>query len=240
MLSFFIPINNSDYNLSSELASRKKRLHSCTSGRRSIMKILKKIRKSIGSSSSLKERDDYLPLSKHLVPICFNSNIHGENIKLSSDGLLAKRNQSFCKAIVFSNRALLIGEEISFVITSVSSDWNGSLRFGFCNINPANIRNKLPKYMCPNLTNLPGCYARALQDEETKIGTVLTFWLNEFGQIMYKINGHLQGIFLQIEYSHVNIPMWAMIDVYGLVTSVKIVSKYIQILNLKKNIYNNF
>lgn len=189
------------------------------------MKILKKLRNRIVSSP--KRSDDCCSLSKHLVPICFNNTVHGDNIKLSTDGLLAKRNQSFCKAIVFSNRALLIGEEISIVITSVSSAWSGSLRFGFSNINPNNFKNKLPKYMCPNLTNIQGCYARALQDEETKIGTVLTFWLNEFGQIMYKINGHTQGVFLNIDSHHVGIPMWAMIDVYGLVTSVKIVSKYI-------------
>lgn len=188
------------------------------------MKILKKIRERIVSSP--KRSNDY-SVFKHLMPVGFNSSVHGENIKLSGDGLLAKRNLSFCKAIVFTNRALLIGEEISIVVTSVSQAWSGSLRFGFCNLNPTNFKNKLPKYMCPNLTNLQGCYARALQDEETKIGTVLTFWLNEFGQIMYKINGHAQGVFLQIsDYQHVNVPMWAMIDVYGLVTSVKIVSKY--------------
>lgn len=188
------------------------------------MKILKKIRERIVSSP--KRADDFCSAFKQLGPVAFNSSVHGENIKLSSDGLLAKRNLSFCKAIVFTNRALLIGEEISIVVTSVSKAWSGSLRFGFCNINPNNFKSKLPKYMCPNLTNIQGCYARALQDEETKIGTVLTFWLNEFGQIMYKINGQAHGVFLQIsDYHHVNQPMWAMIDVYGLVTSVKIVSK---------------
>ena len=188
------------------------------------MKILKKIRERIVSSP--KRSDDCYSLSKQLAPVGFHNSVHGDNIKLSSDGLLAKRNQSFCKAIVFSNRALLINEKISIVITSVSSAWSGSLRFGFCNINPTNLKNRLPKYMCPNLTSIQGYYARALQDEETRIGTVLTFWLNEFGQIMYKINGHTQGVFLQIDYHHVNIPMWAMIDVYGLVTSVKIIRMF--------------
>lgn len=186
------------------------------------MKILKRIRERISSSP---KRDDFCQLSKYLVPICFNGGVHGENVKLSSDGQMAKRNQSFCKAIVFSNRALLIGERFSIIITSVSTQWSGSLRFGFCNFNPTNIRNRLPKYMCPDLTNMPGFYARALQDDETEIGTVLTFWLNETGKIMYKINGQNQGVFLQIDPHHINIPMWAMIDVYGRVNSVKIVSK---------------
>lgn len=161
-----------------------------------------------------------------LQPITFDTNVHGDNVKISNDGLLAKRNQSFCKAIVFSNRALLIGEEISIVVTSVSDSWSGSLRFGFCNKNPLSLKSKLPKYMCPDLTSVPGCFARALQDEETKIGTLLTFWLNEYGQIMYKVNNKLCGVFLNVEYPHINVPMWAMIDVYGLVTSVKIICKF--------------
>lgn len=185
------------------------------------MKILRKIRQCIVSSP---KRDDYYSLDKQLVPIAFHS-AHGDNINLSADRLFAKRHQSFCKAIVFSNRALLIGEEISILITTVSTNWSGSLRFGFSNINPTSFRNKLPRYMCPNLTRIPGCYARALQEEETTVGTVLTFWLNEFGQIMYKINGKPLGVFLQLDYNRVNVPMWAMIDIYGYVTSVKIISK---------------
>jgi len=186
------------------------------------MKILKKIRKAI--NSSVKESDEFYSLTKQLMPICFNTSVHGENVRLSNDGLVAKRKQSFCKGIVFSNRALLINEEISIIVTSLNKQWNGSLRFGFCNVNPYNFKNKLPKYMCPNLTNLQGFYARALKDEETQIGSVITFWLNEYGQIMYKIDGHLVGVFDQVDYHHINKPMWAMIDIYGLVDSIKIVN----------------
>lgn len=183
---------------------------------------VKKIRKCIASS---KNSENSYCLSKQLAPVSFNTSVHGDNVKLSSDAQFAKRNQSFCKAIIFTNRPLLIGEEISVLVSSVSDSWSGSLRFGFCNVNPNSIKNKLPRYMCPNLTNIHGFYARALQDEETKIGTVLTFWLNEYGQIMYKINGVTKGIFLQVDRHHVNIPMWGMFDVYGLVTSIKLVSK---------------
>lgn len=185
------------------------------------MKLLQKIKQRIVSSP--KHSCNQPRLSDCLSSIAFNPSVHGDNVRISADGQFAKRTQSFCKAIVFTSRPLLINEPITFQVSSVSLIWSGSIRVGFSAVDPNQIRGRIPRYMCPELTNLRGFYAKALPDHETQMATKLTFWINEYGQMMYKINDQNRGVFLNIDPMHRNTPMWAMVDVYGLVTSIKII-----------------
>lgn len=60
--------------------------------------------------------------TNNLPPLLFHS-IHGENIRISRDGMVAKRVESFCKGIAFSSRPVKINEKvfIDFVIYFLST-----------------------------------------------------------------------------------------------------------------------
>ena len=56
--------------------------------------------------------------------------VHGDNIELSEDMRVAMRQGSYCHSIVFSERALMVGEKIWMRLRSVSDQgWRGGLRF---------------------------------------------------------------------------------------------------------------
>jgi protein neuralized len=88
------------------------------------------------------------------------NNRHGDNCQILREGSQAKRGDSFCKGIVFSDRpvevaalhctalhctALQVGERVCIRLTELSIRWSGVLRLGFTAHNPANIQT-LPKY----------------------------------------------------------------------------------------------
>jgi hypothetical protein len=58
--------------------------------------------------------------TNNLPPLLFH-NVHGENIRISRDGTIARRVESFCKGIAFSSRPVKINEKVSVkeVTTSV-------------------------------------------------------------------------------------------------------------------------
>lgn len=101
---------------------------------------------------------------------------------------------------------------IRFVETNTS--WSGVLRFGFTSIDPATIRGvDLPRYACPDLTNKPGNWAKALGERYTTSNIVLFFYVTRSGDVYYGVNGEEKGLF----FSGVNTssPLWAMLDIYG-------------------------
>lgn len=49
--------------------------------------------------------------TNNLPPLLFHS-VHGENIRISRDGTVAKRVESFCKGIAFSSRPVKINEKV--------------------------------------------------------------------------------------------------------------------------------
>lgn len=54
--------------------------------------------------------------TNNLPPLLFH-NVHGENVVICNDGIVAKRVDSFCKGIVFSSRPIKINEKVIF-------EWN--------------------------------------------------------------------------------------------------------------------
>lgn len=46
-----------------------------------------------------------------MPPLAFHQ-VHGENIELCFDRRVARRTESFCKAVTFSNRPVLVGEKV--------------------------------------------------------------------------------------------------------------------------------
>ena len=56
--------------------------------------------------------------TNNLPPLLFHQ-VHGENIRVSRDGSVARRAESFCKGVTFTNRPVKISEKVS-IFTSKS------------------------------------------------------------------------------------------------------------------------
>lgn len=50
--------------------------------------------------------------TNNLPPLLFH-NVHGENIRISRDGTISRRVESFCKGISFSSRPVKVNEKVS-------------------------------------------------------------------------------------------------------------------------------
>ncbi|GFR91453.1 protein neuralized [Elysia marginata] len=174
--------------------------------------------------------------------------VHGDNIELLCNKSRARRHESFCKGICFSNRPININERligmsvnfsssmetmleytyscmigfekrgcgievyVKFVETNTS--WSGVLRFGFTSVNPATLRGAdLPRYACPDLTNKPGNWAKALGERYTASNILLHFSVNRAGDVNYGVNGEEKGLFFSGVAT--DQPVWAMLDIYG-------------------------
>ncbi|GAB6023292.1 hypothetical protein CHUAL_008101 [Chamberlinius hualienensis] len=153
--------------------------------------------------------------------LCFHQSIHGENIRVSKDGSVARRVDSFCKGVAFSNRPVRINEYILLKLVEVSSTWSGVIRFGFTNQDPSTHRNNLPRYACPDLTNRVGYWAKALPDRMVERDALVFYYVTETGDVHYGINDEEKGVF----FSGVDIrkPLWALIDIYGNTVALELI-----------------
>jgi protein neuralized len=50
--------------------------------------------------------------TNNLPPILFHQ-VHGDNIRVSWDGTVARRAESFCKGVTFSSRPIKVAEKVS-------------------------------------------------------------------------------------------------------------------------------
>lgn len=139
--------------------------------------------------------------------------VHGDNIRLSRDGSLAKRYESFNRGVTFSNRPVKINERVYVKFSEISSNWSGVIRFGFTYNDPETLRNNLPKYACPDLTNKPGFWAKALNERYCERDNILFYYVTSAGVVYFGINGEEKGVFFEIPPPRG--PLWALIDVYG-------------------------
>ncbi|KAG1661233.1 E3 ubiquitin-protein ligase NEURL1 [Nymphon striatum] len=157
----------------------------------------------------------------NLPQLLFNQT-HSENVRLSRDCAVARRVESFCKGIAFSNRPLRLNEKIYLKIVETSTSWSGVLRFGVTSNDPSATRaSSLPKYTCPDLTCKPGNWGKALSDRFAEIDNIIYFYVTQSGNVYYGVNGEEKGLF----FSGVDTKglLWALIDVYGNTTAVEIV-----------------
>ncbi|XP_076104058.1 protein neuralized-like isoform X1 [Mytilus galloprovincialis] len=162
-------------------------------------------------------------------PIQFHD-IHGDNVALSHDKARARRADSFCKSICFSNRPIAINERVYLKFSQTSSSWSGVLRFGFTSLDPGSTQGPdLPRYACPDMTNKPGNWAKALGERYAAINNVLHFWYNRNGDVMFGINGEDIGLFFTGVAT--NTPLWALMDIYGNTIEIELVKFEAPLLN---------
>ena len=160
--------------------------------------------------------------TNNLPALQFHS-VHGYNIKLTTEGIHARRTESFCEGLVFSNRPVRVNERVCIKFTETVTNWGGALRFGFTSHDPVKFRNCLPKYACPDLSNKPGNWVKALYEQYCNAESMLSFYVNENGQVYICVNGEDKGIFI----SGINVdrPLWAVLDVYGNTTAIQLIGK---------------
>ncbi|XP_066991666.2 protein neuralized isoform X2 [Anabrus simplex] len=171
--------------------------------------------------------------TNNLPPILFHQ-VHGDNIRVSRDGSVARRAESFCKGVTFSSRPIKVSEKVCVKFLEVSNNWSGVIRFGFTCNDPNNLRYGLPKYACPDLTNKPGYWAKALAERFAERDTVLYYYVTQAGDVYFGINGEEKGLF----FSGVETrgPLWAIMDVYGNSTAIELVDPRQQLNNSRRNL----
>lgn len=158
------------------------------------------------------------PGPNNLPPLLFHS-VHGDNIRISRDGVTARRYESFCKGVTFSARPVRVNERVCVKFLDISNNWSGVIRFGFTCNDPSTLRGNLPKYACPDLTNKPGFWAKALNERYCYRNNVLFYYVTPSGDVHFGINGEEKGVF--ITDVDARSPLWAVIDVYGNSTAIE-------------------
>lgn len=156
-------------------------------------------------------------------PIVFHD-VHGDNIKLSNGGSVACREEGFCKGITFSNRPVKVNEYIYVKFKDISTSWSGALRIGFTSNNPVNFRSSLPRYACPDLTNRPGYWAKALAERFAKQDSILYYYVDESGDVHYGVDDEDIGVFFSGVIT--SSPLWALMDIYGNTRAIQLIAPH--------------
>ncbi|XP_026165566.1 E3 ubiquitin-protein ligase NEURL1-like [Mastacembelus armatus] len=154
-------------------------------------------------------------------PLLFHPSTKGSQIIMDMSQRTVKRQASFCNAITFSNRPIAVYEQVRLKITKKQCCWSGALRLGFTSKDPSRINpDTLPKYACPDLVSQSGFWAKALPEELSNEGNIISFWVDKKGRVFYRINDSSPMLFFSGV--HVSEPLWALIDVYGLTRGVQL------------------
>ncbi|XP_019358303.1 PREDICTED: E3 ubiquitin-protein ligase NEURL1 isoform X1 [Gavialis gangeticus] len=172
----------------------------------------------------------YLPIPQcgalSISPLLFHPHTKGSQIIMDTTQKAVKRQASFCNAITFSNRPIVIYEQVRLKITKKQCCWSGALRLGFTSKDPSRINpDTLPKYACPDLVSQSGFWAKALPEEFANEGNIIAFWVDKKGRVFYRVNDSAAMLF----FSGVRTtePLWALIDVYGLTRGVQLLDSEI-------------
>jgi len=156
---------------------------------------------------------------------------HGINLKVTGAKLWPHTVLFYCRTqfsfvYIFYLQATKQNKPLLIIVrfAEVSTSWSGALRFGFTLHDPATLtRESLPRYACPDLTNRPGYWAKALPERLARLGSVLTFRYTVGGDVLFAIDGEEKGVsFTGIS---AKFPLWALIDIYGNTTCIEFVGK---------------
>ncbi|KAK0161416.1 hypothetical protein PV327_009887 [Microctonus hyperodae] len=189
--------------------------HNILAPLKSKMKVLKKLKRKMGLAPRSSNTG-----TNNLPPLTFHQ-VHGDNIRLCNGAVIARRHESFCKGITFSARPIRVGEKVCVKFLEMSNNWSGVIRFGFTSNDPIHLRSGLPRYACPDLTNKPGYWAKALAERFAGRDTVLFYYVTTAGDVHFGVNGEEKGVFFSgVE---TRAPLWAVIDVYGNSTAIEFV-----------------
>ncbi|XP_061692765.1 neuralized E3 ubiquitin protein ligase 1Ab isoform X2 [Syngnathoides biaculeatus] len=154
-------------------------------------------------------------------PLLFHPTAKGSQIVMDESRRNVTRRASFCNAIVFSDRCVAVNEVVRLKITHTNYVWQGALRIGFTTQDPSKMNSKsLPRYSCPDLASKIGFWAKPLPEDLLYAETVVSFWVNKKGRVLYRINESTpKRLFRQVNSF---LPLWALVDVYGKTRGVQL------------------
>ena len=114
--------------------------------------------------------------------------------------------------------------QVRLRLSGVHNGWSGALRFGFTSLDPSELNSSnIPKYACPDLVTRPGYWAKALPERLAIRNNVLSFWADRHGRVFYSINEE-EPILFHCGLS-IGCPLWAIIDIYGLIQEVTLLGQ---------------
>lgn len=96
-------------------------------------------------------------------------------------------------------------------------------------MDPASLEGTIPKYACPDLTNKPGFWGKALHERFCQRDNVLFYYATANGEVHYGINGEEKGLF--ITDVDTRGPLWVMIDIYGNSTACEFIDSRTYLCN---------
>jgi len=174
------------------------------------------------SSQESENRHTNLPLTSTIAnehKFQFHD-VHGINIELSPGKEIAKRTKSFCYGIAFSNNPIENNQFIHIKLEKVEENWSGVMRFGVTTVDPSTLNSaSLPRFACPDLSNRPEFWMKALPDEFAIEKNVLSFCVNSNGFLKLWINYENRGSF--VGGIPMNTPLWVIVDIYGNTTALR-------------------
>lgn len=152
--------------------------------------------------------------------------VHGENVTLYEDKTLARRHFSFIDGVTFSARPIRDNEKIVMKFLEIGIQWTGGVCFGFTSTDPANNRTGLPSEAPREFGGISGSisgyWTKPLDDRFVKRGNVVYFYLDSSGVVHFGVNGKDEGEFLTGVKRAPGSLVWAVIDVYGRNTAIKL------------------
>ena len=105
-------------------------------------------------------------------------------------------------------------------VGDIGNDVPGSARLGFTRHDPATFTNNLPPFAVPDLIDRDGFWARAVGDVQ-RVGGRVTLWLDDNGSARWNVDGVDRGVFM--DGLPVDEPLWLLVDLYGPVTSARLI-----------------
>ena len=153
----------------------------------------------------------------------FHPSCHGNNIVLSEDGSQATRSKSYYHGITFSDKPQEPGQLVTVQLLEENKSWNGTLRYGLTNRDPGGIQ-PLPPFSVPDLTSQLGTWAKPLSEHHQNVGSRIGFCFNPDGSLSLYVNDECVETIDLCGAVDVTEPVWTLIDVYGSITSVCLLS----------------
>ena len=175
---------------------------------------------------------------RRAVEFGFHS-VHGHNIKLSENGLLAERIKSWDGGMVYGAKVLRGTTEFEVEITSYETKWTGSLTLGVmqCEEGSKIKHNDIPQCLSSNkmycvlsfelVNKLAGYSGPTVKEygstnlENLREGDRLGLRVSHDGVLTFFVNGKSQGVAAQGVYQD-GYDLYPVADLYGQCTAVRI------------------
>ncbi|KAI8480411.1 hypothetical protein Bbelb_418690 [Branchiostoma belcheri] len=152
----------------------------------------------------------------------FHPTVHGTQVCIENNATVARSHDSFNNSLCFSEMPIQVGEKVYLKVID-SRIFDEALRFGFTSEDPKSMKvEELSQLSYPNLALQSGFWVKPLPASQALQGCVVTFTLEESGNVTFAVNGEDKGLF----FSGVNTstPLWAVVDVHGSTVAVQFVA----------------